>query len=71
MCEGKVRAIGPSSWASLSAFFRAAQHARTAGVTVIERRAKRATVLPRESRGRKDVIAGEIDRIEREWGLKP
>jgi len=38
---------------------------------LIERRAKRATVLPRESRGRKDVIAGEIDRIEREWGLKP
>lgn len=38
---------------------------------LIGRRAKRATVLPRESRGRKDVIAGEIDRIEREWGLKP
>jgi hypothetical protein len=24
VCEGKVRAIGASSWASLSAFFRAA-----------------------------------------------
>src|SRR6476661_7340954 len=32
VCEGKVRAVGASSWASLSAFFRPPQHAKTAGL---------------------------------------